>query len=469
MTGSKLSFVVGRIEHLDAGDINLERVFGLDLEKADPLGGHGDFVFEPRPTRLAGIGPQGLGKLFNGSLGGEFPFFDTQQKVVALARGRVGWDLVDDEIFRHNPEVAIDGRNVVGEVGKRLHMSRAKRIEDTMRGLVQGGVDGAVFPGAVGAAAWRHGDRWQEVSVPAGRLGSGYGEVDVHTIYDLASLTKSAVAMSALRLIARGRMKLDDRVAGMTLESLLTHRSGLAAWVPFYETLPHASGSEKAKHWILTQAASHAQTHEAGQCVYSDLGYILTGQAIAEAAGTTLDRVVDQEIAAPLRLELFFGSERGGDWVQACAPTTIGGWRGRELKGEVNDDNCAALGGVSGHAGLFGTAIDVLHFGTQVVDALVGRNEHWDAVQLADALAPRAGGSYLLGWDGKSETSAAGKRMGERTFGHLGYTGTSLFCDPDAELVVVLLSNRVYPDDNNTSIREFRPRFHDAVFEAFDG
>ena len=206
-----------------------------------------------------------------------------------------------------------------------------------------------------------------------------------------------------------------------------------------------------------------------GTVEYSDLGYILAGHAIEEASGISLSQMVQDEVSPLLGIDLFFATQRDGDWKDQCAPTSEGGWRKHPLLGEVNDDNCALLGGVSAHAGLFGTASDVLSFGQALLDSLSERSTHWNADTLRLAIAERPGGSHRLGWDGKSEKSAAGTKMGETTFGHLGYTGTSLWCDPDAELVTVLLSNRVYPDDSNTEIRQYRPRFQDAVYAAYEG
>ena len=349
-------------------------------------------------------------------------------------------------------------------------MSRAKRIEEKLIDVLQQGVDASVFPGAVSAVAWRENNEWQRVLVAVGRHSTRSSPVvQADTIYDLASLTKSVFAMSVLRLVDRRVLSLDTEIEGMSLESLLTHRSGLAAWVPFYETCPFASSSDQAKAWVIDQISNHRQPKNEGTVEYSDLGYILAGHAIEEASGISLSQMVQDEISSLLGIDLFFATQRDGDWKDRCAPTSEGGWRKRELLGEVNDDNCALLGGVSAHAGLFGTASDVLIFGQSALDSLSERSTHWNADTLRHAITKRSGGSHRLGWDGKSEKSAAGTKMSERTFGHLGYTGTSLWCDPDTELVTVLLSNRVYPDDSSKTIRQFRPSFHDTVFAAYEG
>jgi CubicO group peptidase (beta-lactamase class C family) len=140
------------------------------------------------------------------------------------------------------------------------------------------------------------------------------------------------------------------------------------------------------------------------------------------------------------------------------------------LLGEVHDDNCAALGGVAGHAGMFGTARAVAAFGAACVAAWHGRRGAVEEEAIRFATEERPGGSHRLGWDGKSPAgSAAGTSMDSASFGHLGFTGTSLWCDPRRQMVVVLLTNRVAVSDDNSAIRAFRPAFHDAVVDAFDG
>jgi CubicO group peptidase (beta-lactamase class C family) len=144
-------------------------------------------------------------------------------------------------------------------------------------------------------------------------------------------------------------------------------------------------------------------------------------------------------------------------------------WRGRHVRGEVHDENCHALGGISGHAGLFGSARAVATFGRAYLDAYLGRGEFLPKPLVEEALRARPGGTHVLGWDRKSGAdSAAGRRASAETFGHLGFTGTSIWCDPVRDLVVVLLTNRVCPSRANVKIKGFRPAFYDGIFAAFD-
>jgi CubicO group peptidase (beta-lactamase class C family) len=209
---------------------------------------------------------------------------------------------------------------------------------------------------------------------------------------------------------------------------------------------------------------------------YSDLGYLLLGEALARAGGDGLAQVVEREVTGPLGIadEIFYAaslSDREREhWAPAVAPTERCAYRGRLLRGEVHDENCGAFGGIAGHAGLFGSARGVAVLGLAALDALSGARSIFDTGLLQWAVAPRRGGGYVAGWDTPSRegSSSAGSQISARGFGHLGFTGTSLWCDPERHVVVVLLSNRVHPTRENIQIRSFRPRFHDRMFELFD-
>lgn len=365
-----------------------------------------------------------------------------------------------------------------------MTLERSTRIRDVLAGQLAWGCEHGVFPGASACVATWRGDAWAYVEAVAGVLGDGRELVTPETVYDLASLTKPWVAMSALRLHHRGVFDLGGRVdawlpeaCGMpvgerTWEEVLSHRAGLEAWVPFYETLPEAPGTDAAEAWLLRELFPHYAASQVGTSVYSDLGYILGGVALARAAQAPLDEVVRTELAGPLGVDdsVFFGGARGeGEWKKRCAPTGMSAWRGRTLVGEVHDDNCAALGGVAGHAGMFGEARAVAAFGAACVGAWHGRRGASEEAAIHHATAPRSGGTHRLGWDGKAdEASAAGSLLDASAFGHLGFTGTSVWCDPIRQLVIVLLTNRVAISDDNIAIKAFRPTFHDAVTSAFD-
>lgn len=381
-----------------------------------------------------------------------------------------------------------------------MSSTRTDRVRAEVERLVRAGVAGNVFPGASCALSWRTPPHRKSPDarglIYTVEAASGVREpqgkpVSIETVYDLASLTKPVVAMTALRLVQRGVLSLETRaeelladtrgsVGGQaTLELLLTHRSGLAPWGGLYLDVPHEPGTSAAKRWMIGEASRRVDEGPkprdpsgAPKAVYSDLGYLLAGEMVAKAGGRDLASLVLDEVVRPLGIderELFYakslGPERHAELIKNVAATERDEWRGRLLRGEVHDENCAAFGGISGHAGLFGTGRAVAKFGRAILDASLGISTSFLSSELITrALMPRPGGTNRLGFDGKSPgESAAGKRTSPETFGHLGFTGTSLFCDPVHDTVVVLLSNRVCPSRANQKIKFFRPALHDGV------
>ncbi len=306
-------------------------------------------------------------------------------------------------------------------------------------------------------------------------VGGGTG-----TYFDLASVTKP---MTALAIARSGSLRVQPlgralpTVAGtasadVSLELLLAHRAGLEAHVPLFEPLTRGLAVDRQR--ALLRAADARRIDACGAApaagfapVYSDLGYILAGAALAHHAGTRdAGDAIGRYVVAPLQREDTLGTARslaarGRTLALLAAPTEIVAWRGGEVRGRVHDENAWALTGLggSGHAGMFGTVDAVLDFGCAVLDALR------DEPELAWLIAERPGGTLRAGFDGKSaEGSSAGPTMGARSFGHLGFTGTSLWFDPEAETVVVLLTNRVHPTRENVALRAARPDAHDALF-----
>jgi len=365
-------------------------------------------------------------------------------------------------------------------------VERKQRVEAEASRLMDAGVAGQAFPGGVACISWREGDEVVYVEVAAGKLRAGEAEVKAATPYDLASITKPFVAMTALRLHAAGRLSLDTRtdtvvsdvrggVGGTaTLEALLTHRAGLAAWGGLYLDVPHDAGSAAARRWILSEASRRPAEGETTGVLYSDLGYLIAGEVIARIAGDKLDKVVARAVTDPLGIsrDIYYPAalppDRRAQVVREAAPTEHCEWRGRLIRGEVHDENCAAFGGIAGNAGLFGTARGVAVFGRACLDSLLGKSDFLSKELMEKALAPRPdGGTLRLGWDTKSaKDSSAGRRMSDQAFGHLGFTGTSVWCDPERDLVIVLLSNRVHPSRANERIKGFRPGFHDGIIAA---
>ena len=212
--------------------------------------------------------------------------------------------------------------------------------------------------------------------------------------------------------------------------------------------------------------------------VYSDLGYALVGEALARAegaadAGETIERLVVGPLGrADLGTARSLAARPSIDFGSRVRPTEVVAWRGGEVRGTVHDENAWALTGTggSGHAGMFGTVSAVLAFGCAALDAIERAEGPLAAGDLSWLVRQRPGGTLRAGFDGKSEAgSSAGDRAGPRTFGHLGFTGTSLWLDPDARRVVVVLTNRVHPTRDNVAIRAARPVAHDALFALAEG
>lgn len=280
----------------------------------------------------------------------------------------------------------------------------------------------------------------------------------------------------------------DPAYAGQTVDTsqvtfwhLLTHTSGLAAWRSLYRKgtqghtgpLPHqVPGAERARR-IAAIYQEYGFACPPGQRVlYSDLGLILLGEAIAHLADASLEAYMRRAVLAPLGLAhttynpLAHGVDREG-----IAPTEFCTWRKRRCLGEVHDENAASLGGIAGHAGLFSTAWEVAVLGqTYLNGGRYGTASLLSAETVSEMTRVQVNindNPRGLGWLQRSQVySSSGSLFGPNSYGHTGYTGTSLWIDPDRTLVVALLTNRVYHGRDPSGIAELRPRLHDAIVEA---
>ena len=300
-------------------------------------------------------------------------------------------------------------------------------------------------------------------------------QVEAESIFDLASVSKVVATTSmAMILYERGLLDLEMPVVGVlpefrgedsrrgeiTFRQLLAHSSG----IPAYEKLfLHARSSaeflrEAFAVPLKTQPGIHAE--------YSDIGFILLAIALERLAGEPLDRFCQREIFGPLGMS-HTSYNPPASWKSKIPPTTDDqAFRKRVIQGEVQDENASVMGGVAGHAGLFSTAGESAIFANSMLDG--GRpiiRSETVALFTRRQSAP-AETSRALGWDTPSSPSQSGKYFSRSAFGHLGYTGTSLWIDPDRQVSVTLLTNRTWPDCANQAIREIRPKFHDAVMEA---
>jgi serine-type D-Ala-D-Ala carboxypeptidase len=338
-------------------------------------------------------------------------------------------------------------------------------------------------------------------------------EVQPSTLFDLASLTKvvATTTMAAI-LYERGLLQLDVPVVDavpeflsdssgavdprrrtVTFRMLLAHSSGL----PAYEKLfLRCHTREQLLHAAFTIGLT---ADPAVRAEYSDIGFIILGTALERIAGEPLDRFCQREIFAPLGMgntlfhppaelrpkipptadERLCGADtpvraqRESHWLPSGSPVSSAShprstFRDRIIQGEVQDENAFVLGQVAGHAGLFSTAEDLALLAHSMLNKSGPILRRQTISLFTQRQSSPANTSRALGWDTPSRPSQSGKYFGARSFGHLGYTGTSLWIDPDRELSVALLTNRTWPDGSNQAIKRVRPRFHDAVIEALE-
>lgn len=319
------------------------------------------------------------------------------------------------------------------------------------------------------------------------------GDVRGDPIFDLASVSKPFVAVTAARLARAGTLSLAAPLAAylpelsrtesgaLPLIAFLSHRAGLESHRTLFAPLVAERPFERRA--ALWEAASARRADARGAApaagfapLYSDLGYLLVGAALERVTGSELDELVELEVSKPLGISVRSARSwlRAGErFSERVVTTETIAFRGGPVRGVVHDENAWAFAGhgAAGQAGLFGDAESVARFGAALLDALAGRDASFlNQRELDELVRPRPLGTLRAGFDGKSETgSSAGNRASGATFGHLGFTGTSLWCDPVAERVVVLLSNRVCPTRENLRIREARPRVHDELFTWAEG
>ena len=344
------------------------------------------------------------------------------------------------------------------------------RSFDAAAATIETGIREHRYPAAVVEAGsgnrvlWRH---------AAGRLtyDPAAEPATLDTVFDLASLTKVIATTSlVMRLVGHGRLALSDRVARrsrfwaghdralVTVRDLLEHCTGLTAWLPYYRDL---TGRDEFEAAIGQGALEYAPWTQA---VYSDLGFVLLGFLLEDAGGAPLDVQLEALLDdIPIRYR------PPVEWQGRTAPTEVDSWRGRLLVGEVHDENAWALGGIAGHAGLFGTAAAVGAFARLVLGTFT-RATRLGSPETMARFATRStvpASSRALGWDTMLPTSSCGTRMSARAIGHTGFTGTSLWIDPDTDRYVVFLTNRVHPSREGPPFVSVRARVHDAIADAW--
>jgi CubicO group peptidase (beta-lactamase class C family) len=276
----------------------------------------------------------------------------------------------------------------------------------------------------------------------------------------LADLLPGFVTASAVASDASTESS-DQQLAwrqAVTIRMLLSHSSGLPAHRKLYL---NAQGREAILAAALNVPLEHPPMQHAE---YSDLGFILLGDLLQRISAESLDTWCARELFHPLNLHLAFLPQASTQ--QAVPPTVYDlDYRHCLVQGEVNDENASAMGGVAGHAGLFGDALSVVRFAECLLNGGSPLFQPETVALFTACQCQPAGTSRALGWDTPSHPSQSGTHFSPRSFGHLGYTGTSLWCDPDRHLAVALLTNRTWPDGQNQAIKQVRPLIHDAIVQ----
>ncbi len=304
-------------------------------------------------------------------------------------------------------------------------------------------------------------------------------EVTTASLFDLASLTK-VVATTAMAMILyeRGLLDLeapvtaivpefagqfadnDSRRSEVTLRMLLAHSSGLPAYEQLFLRAKTREDLLQAAFTTPLVAAPGARAE------YSDIGFIILGVVLERLADESLDAFCQREIFGPLGMaNTTFNPTRA---LKDSIPPTADDrtFRHRIIQGEVQDENASVLGGIAGHAGLFSAAEDLAIFAHAMLNAGYPILRFTTVELFSRRESAPEGTSRALGWDTPSLPSQSGKYFSPRSFGHLGYTGTSLWIDAERQLSITLLTNRTWPDCQNEAIKQVRPAFCDAVIEA---
>lgn len=346
--------------------------------------------------------------------------------------------------------------------------------------LIDEGIARSAFPGAAMAVTCRG------QLVAAKGLGRftyerNAPQVRAETVFDLASVTKVvATTAVAMLLYERGVLGLDEPVAQalpefvelapgheqamrqtVTISMLLAHSSGLPAYEKLFLTA-------RTRDDVLRSALSTRLVATPGtRAEYSDVGFIILGELLAKKTGATLDAFAREQIFTQLEMPLTRFNPPADDKSHIPPTEDDREFRHRVIQGEVNDENAYVMGGVAGHAGVFARATDIAKFAGCLLrgGAPIFRAETVKLFATRQSSPP--GTSRALGWDTPSRPdSSSGKHFSDAAFGHLGFTGTSLWIDPERQLSVTLLTNRTWPNRASQLIREFRPRIHDAILEA---
>lgn len=318
-----------------------------------------------------------------------------------------------------------------------------------------------------------------------------YGDAREGTHYDVASFTKPVcTATLVIMHIADGALDLNTTLdhfygaqnsahAHITIEMILNHTSGLPSWKPYYRELPSSLiATEEGERFIIDACINEQIEQKPGaEILYSDIGYILLGNIIERVSDMPLDQLFKKRIAEPLGMNdtffvKLFGESANTQTRRRFAATEDCHWREQVIHGKVHDQNCYAMGGVAGHAGLFSTAEDVHRFLAAFMPCFKQDGGFLPHDLLAKLfhlknglITPPKRGFFVGGWDTpSSRNSASGHYSSRHAIGHLAYTGCSLWIDQQQHFWMILLTNRINPSATNEKIKAFRPSIHDLAY-----
>lgn len=362
----------------------------------------------------------------------------------------------------------------------------------------QDAVAQGVFPGAVVLVANEQ-DIVFEQAFGQRSLAPDKSPLRVDTIFDIASLTKPLATTTAIMLLVREKkIRLDDQITRVipmygvlgksltTFRHLLTHSGGLPAWKPFFEEIIKSekagrinfTASRAAKSYVYEQIhRDKAVSPPGSQSLYSDLGFMILGEAVEILTGNTLDRFCQERVFKPMDMRATgfvdltqLRTRRLQPITEIIAPTENCPWRKKILCGEVHDDNAYAMGGVAGHAGLFSSARDIHAFLSRLDQCRTGKDSFLPQPLVEEFLTKDqtvSQSTFALGWDTPTPgQSSSGTLFSPRSVGHLGFTGCSIWWDLEKNCHVVLMTNRIHPTRKNEKIKEFRPLIHDLIMKA---
>jgi serine-type D-Ala-D-Ala carboxypeptidase len=365
-------------------------------------------------------------------------------------------------------------------------LSRCSGIDTALKEIFEEALSRGCFSGAAAGFDITNDDKKDRCIWAFGKTALNSDTcITFSTFFDLASLTKPLVtALSFLAIMEEGGFdlhsklgrvllrKVPEQMGGVEIGQLLAHCSGLAAYRPYFKELINIEEVPERRESLFENILAEKFEYPPGsKHVYSDLGYIILGMAIEELSGLPLDVYWSEKILKPIGLQdkLLFNPIRNTSSTALFAATEKCPWSGDMLSGVVHDENCRAVGGVAGHAGLFGTVDGVLELCNHLVRQFRGEETHpaYSNEKLRQLLTRHGDSSWMYGFDTPSKIgSSSGMYFSDQSAGHLGFTGTSFWIDLARGISVVLLTNRVHPTRENDDIRRLRPLFHDTVMKA---